>query len=298
MSGILLLDKPLGLSSNQVLQKIKKIFCVNKVGYVGTLDPLATGILPILFGEGTKFSKYLENSIKSYSVIIKLGQTTSTYDSEGIVLEKKKINFTDFEFYKFLNAFKGCINQLPPIYSAVKYKGIQLYKYARKNIIIPRSLRTVYIYKLDCVQRYGNLIELDIMCSKGTYIRTLVHDLGQMLKCGAHVIFLRRLQISLYNINNTITLTKLYQCSQLYFRLKDYNIFSNLLIPLKTIFFALPEVQFFSSIIFKKKNKICFISHKRPGIIRITIKTQKNMFVIGHIGNLGQLIACKILNIE
>ncbi|MCW5197191.1 tRNA pseudouridine(55) synthase TruB [Buchnera aphidicola (Stegophylla sp.)] len=295
---MLLLDKPSGISSNQVLQQIKKIFYFSKLGYSGILDPLASGILPILIGEGTKFSKYLENSIKTYHVILKLGQSTSTYDSEGVIVENKIINFSDCEFYNFLNMFKGHITQLPPMYSSVKYQGIQLYKYARKNFIVPRILRKIYIYKLECIKRYDNFVELKIVCSKGTYVRTLVHDLGQMLKCGAHVIFLRRLQIASYNIQDSITLKKIYKLKRCYSILKNYDIFLKLIIPLKVIFFALPEIRFFSPVILQKKNKICFILYRHEGIIRITIEKSKDMFIIGHINKFGTLVSCKILNID
>ncbi|WP_367672234.1 tRNA pseudouridine(55) synthase TruB [Buchnera aphidicola] len=293
----MLLDKPQGISSNQALQKIKKIFRAHKAGYIGTLDPLATGILPICFGEATKLSNYLTNSIKSYHVIGKLGQVTSTYDSEGSIVETHSINFTQIEFYNALQNFQGKIIQFPPVYSAIKYQGLPLYKYARKNISVPKIQRTVFIYHINCIQFNNEIVELEITCSKGTYIRTLIHDLGKLLKCGAHVIFLRRLMVGIYHVSKAINFMNLYKLRQFSDALDNNNIMFNLLLSLKDIFFTLPEIKIDSLSTLYQKQKFCPIPLTRNSFVRITIKENKKIFIIGMVGNLGELISYKLLNI-
>ncbi|MDE5285535.1 MAG: tRNA pseudouridine(55) synthase TruB, partial [Buchnera aphidicola] len=197
--GLLLLDKPAGVSSNYVLQIVKSLFHAKKAGYIGTLDPLATGILPICFGESTKFAQYLTNSDKKYSVIAKLGEKTSTSDSYGNIIKKSPISFTSCQLDSCIKELTGLINQIPSMYSAIKHNGIPLYKYARCGLDISRKARKVYIYKIDSIKYQKNLISFNVFCSKGTYIRTLVEDLGEKLGCGAHVVFLRRLQIASFD---------------------------------------------------------------------------------------------------
>ncbi|WP_367673426.1 tRNA pseudouridine(55) synthase TruB [Buchnera aphidicola] len=239
--GVLLIDKPSGLSSNNVLQKIKNFLGIKKAGHTGTLDPLATGMLPICFGEATKFAQYSINSGKHYRVIAKLGESTTTYDSDGEIIKNRLINFTDDEFSKALKQFQGNIKQVPPIYSAIKYKGIPSYKYARKGIKTPRINRTAVIHQLICIERRKNFFELEIKCSKGTYIRTIINDLGEILGCGAHVILLRRLQVGSYPINKMITLNKLYSLVKINnFFLKE-NIY-DFLMPIDSPIASFPEV--------------------------------------------------------
>lgn len=208
--GLLLLDKPQGISSNNALQQVKMIFNAKKAGYIGTLDPLATGMLPICFGESTKFSHYLMQSNKRYHVIAKLGEKTSTFDSDGVVIQKRPILFDSLKLTSSINEFIGAIDQMPSMYSAIKYKGLPLYKYARKGLNVKRKTRKIIIYDIYSIHQEKNLIEFKILCSKGTYIRTLIDDLGEKLGCGAHVIFLRRLQVASYCNNQLITLPSLY----------------------------------------------------------------------------------------
>lgn len=197
--GILLLDKPFGLSSSFVSYKIKKLFCAKKVGHAGTLDPIATGMLPICFGKATKFVKYLLYFNKRYQVTAKLGESTDTFDSEGIVIRRtSSIKFDSKKLEQCLDSFRGKSMQMPPMFSSLKYRGLPLYSYARKGLNIPRKSRKIYVYSLYVLRKEAHIIELDIECSKGTYIRSLVHDLGECLGCGAHVITLRRLMIGEY----------------------------------------------------------------------------------------------------
>lgn len=207
--GVLLLDKPQGMSSNDVLQKVKRIFNANKAGHTGALDPLATGMLPICLGEATKFSRYLLDSDKRYRVIARLGQRTDTSDADGNVIETRPIAFSPEELDAALDGFRGATKQVPSMYSALKYQGRPLYEYARQGMTVPREARDITVYELQFIRWEGDELELEIHCSKGTYIRTIIDDLGEKLGCGAHVIYLRRLQVATYPSERMVTLDKL-----------------------------------------------------------------------------------------
>ncbi len=189
VDGILLLNKPLGISSNDALQKVKYLYKAAKAGHTGSLDPLATGLLPLCFGEGTKISAFLLNADKRYTVRIRLGETTATADAEGDVVERRPTDgITEEKLCEAVEGFLGEIQQLPPMYSAVKHEGERLYKLARRGIEVERKLRTITIYELNLTSFELPEFELDVHCSKGTYIRTLAEDIGEALGCGAHVI--------------------------------------------------------------------------------------------------------------
>ncbi|WP_331828442.1 tRNA pseudouridine(55) synthase TruB [Candidatus Blochmannia sp. SNP] len=209
ISGILLLDKPKGISSGSLLNKINKLFCANKIGHAGTLDPLATGMLPICFGKATKFAKYLLNYDKRYKVIAQLGISTDTFDSDGIIVRVSSVQLNNSKLEQCLESFRGVKNQIPPMFSSLKYRGLPLYKYARKGIIIPRKPRIVHIYNLNLLKKTENIIELDVRCSKGTYIRSMINDIGENLGCGAHVIALRRLSVGKYVSSSMINIKTL-----------------------------------------------------------------------------------------
>ncbi|WP_261978183.1 tRNA pseudouridine(55) synthase TruB [Buchnera aphidicola] len=299
INGVLLLDKPIGLSSNKILQKVKKIFCAKKAGYIGTLDPLASGILPICFGECTKFSDYLSNSNKRYYVIAKLGITTSTYDSYGIILKNQIVKFSLFKLYESLKIIKNQLFQVTPSYSAVKYQGRPLYKYAIKNDFIPKILRKIKIHQLNLIKYNSKFIELDIICSKGTYIRRIIHDLGKLLQCGAHVIFLRRLQVHSYKIHETFTFEQLNYIIKNDFN-KNHNIILNsFLLSIKNIFFTLPEVIIpnYNNII-NIKNNIFYSYKKYPSIFRITIQNNNKIFIMAKIDKKKNIFFYKFLNIN
>ncbi|MCX8583642.1 MULTISPECIES: tRNA pseudouridine(55) synthase TruB [unclassified Gilliamella] len=209
--GVLLLDKPQGMTSNDALQKVKRLFNAKKAGHTGALDPLATGMLPICFGEATKFSQYLLDSDKRYRVIAKLGERTDTSDADGQIISTRSVNITQSQIEEALTHFRGDILQVPTMFSALKYQGKPLYEYARQGIVIEREARPITIYENQFIQYDSTKHELtlEIHCSKGTYIRTIIDDLGELLGCGAHVIYLRRLQVSNYPIDNMITLDEL-----------------------------------------------------------------------------------------
>ncbi|OAT75565.1 tRNA pseudouridine(55) synthase TruB [Mangrovibacter phragmitis] len=207
--GVLLLDKPHGLSSNDALQKVKRLFNANRAGHTGALDPLATGMLPVCLGEATKFSRYLLDSDKRYRVIARLGQRTDTSDADGTVVQERPATFSESDLLQALESFRGETEQVPSMFSALKYQGRPLYEYARQGIEVPREARAITVYELLFIRHEGNELELEVHCSKGTYIRTIIDDLGEKLGCGAHVAFLRRLAVSKYPVERMVTLEHL-----------------------------------------------------------------------------------------
>lgn len=211
LHGVLLLDKPQGMTSNDALQKVKWLFNAKKAGHTGALDPLATGMLPICFGEATKFSQYLLDSDKRYQVIAKLGERTDTSDADGQIICSKPVNITQSQIDEALTHFRGDILQVPTMFSALKHQGKPLYEYARQGIVIEREARPITVYENQFIQFdvTNHELTLEIHCSKGTYIRTIIDDLGELLGCGAHVIYLRRLQVSNYPIKKMVTLEAL-----------------------------------------------------------------------------------------
>ena len=223
--GVLLLDKPTGISSNDALQKIKRLFQAQKVGHTGALDPLATGMLPICFGESTKFSQYLLDSDKRYRVKAKLGVRTDTSDADGQIISTQHVNITEADIHQALQQFRGDILQVPTMFSALKHQGRPLYEYARQGITIEREARPITVYENHFIALKQDELELEIHCSKGTYIRTIIDDLGEILGCGAHVIALRRLQVSHYPIENMVTLDYLQQ------NCDDFALLESLLMP-------------------------------------------------------------------
>lgn len=210
VDGILLLDKPLGLSSNQALQRVKRLFQARKAGHTGSLDPLATGLLPVCLGEATKISGFLLDADKRYQVRCRLGVTTTTGDAEGEILLQRPVPAIDEAMLeRAVSALRGPIEQVPPMYSALKHNGERLYKLARQGVEVERKARSVTIHAFDLVARDGDELTLDVHCSKGTYVRTLVEDLGEALGCGAHVTMLRRTALGPFGQPAMITLDAL-----------------------------------------------------------------------------------------
>ena len=199
VDGVLLLNKPVGLSSNHALQRVKHLFFAAKAGHTGSLDPLATGMLPICFGEATKISAFLLEADKRYSLSCQLGVTTTTGDAEGEIVQTTdatQISLADIE--KVSKQFIGEISQIPPMYSAVKHEGKRLYQLARQGIEVERKPRTVTIHELQVVSFVDGILDLEVFCTKGTYVRTLVEDIGNVLGCGGHVTRLHRTSVGPY----------------------------------------------------------------------------------------------------
>lgn len=205
LDGVLLFDKPLELTSNTALQKVRRLFQAEKAGHTGTLDPLATGLLPICFGEATKFSNALLDADKTYRALLRLGQTTSTGDAEGEITSEHPVEVGQADADAVLARFRGDIQQLPPMHSALKHQGKPLYEYIRKGETIERELRNIVIYELVLNAFSGNQMDITVRCSKGTYIRTLAEDIGAALGCGAHLIGLRRTAIAHFDLRDSHT---------------------------------------------------------------------------------------------
>ena len=205
IDGVFLLDKPQGMSSNDIMQKVKRIFQANKAGHTGALDPLATGMLPICLGEATKFSQFLLDADKRYVVTAKLGERTDTSDAEGQVVETRPVNVETSQILTALEQFRGDILQVPTMFSALKHNGKPLYEYARAGITVEREARPITIFEINFIEYQAPSLTLEVHCSKGTYIRTLVDDLGEVLGCGAHVTVLRRTAVADYPTEKMMT---------------------------------------------------------------------------------------------
>jgi tRNA pseudouridine55 synthase len=209
VDGVLLLDKPIGFTSNDALQKARRLFSAAKGGHTGTLDPLATGLLPLCFGEATKFSADLLDADKTYEAVLKLGVTTDSGDAEGQVTATATVNTEKAAILKLLPQFTGDIQQIPPMHSALKRDGRPLYELARKGIEVEREARAVTIHAIDLLDFAGDTLTLRVACSKGTYIRVLAADIGAALGCGAHLTALRRTRVGDLDLQGAVTLTDL-----------------------------------------------------------------------------------------
>ncbi len=247
VDGVLLLHKPQGISSNRALQQAKGIYYAQKAGHTGALDPLATGMLPICFGEATKFSQFLLDTDKTYVVRAKLGERTTTSDADGEVVETRDVNVTKEQVEQHVAGFLGESDQYPSMYSALKYQGQPLYKYAREGIEVPRKCRRINVYSLtlDEFDEQANEIQMTAHVSKGTYIRTIVDDLGELLGCGAHVIMLHRSKVGHYPSEKMVTLDEL-QALLDDAKSKDLSpseVLDALLLPMDTAVQDLPSVE-------------------------------------------------------
>lgn len=209
VDGVLLLDKPLGLTSNDALQKVRRLFSAAKGGHTGTLDPLASGLLPLCFGEATKFSADLLDADKTYEAVIQLGVTTDSGDAEGKVTKTAAVNVEIDDILRVLSQFTGAIRQIPPMHSALKRNGRPLYELARQGIEVEREPRMVTIHAIDCLGFGGESLTLRVACSKGTYIRVLAADIGDALGCGAHLAGLRRTRVGDLDLGAAVTLAHL-----------------------------------------------------------------------------------------
>ena len=234
--GVFLLDKPQGMSSNDIMQKVKRIFQANKAGHTGALDPLATGMLPICLGEATKFSQFLLDADKRYLVTAKLGERTDTSDAEGQIVETHEVKVKTPEILTALEQFRGGILQVPTMFSALKHNGKPLYEYARQGITVEREARPITIFELNFIEYNAPYLTLEVHCSKGTYIRTLVDDLGEVLGCGAHVTMLRRTAVADYPTEKMLDWNALQSLAAQ----QDLSLLDALLLPIDTAVAKLP----------------------------------------------------------
>ena len=236
--GVFLLDKPQGMSSNDIMQKVKRIFQANKAGHTGALDPLATGMLPVCLGEATKFSQFLLDADKRYLVTAKLGERTDTSDAEGQIVETRDVKVKTPEILTALEQFRGDILQVPTMFSALKHNGKPLYEYARQGITVEREARPITIFELNFIEYNAPYLTLEVHCSKGTYIRTLVDDLGEVLGCGAHVTMLRRTAVANYPTEKMLDWHTLQSLAEQ----QDLSSLDALLLPMDTAVAKLPAL--------------------------------------------------------
>ncbi|MCW3171918.1 tRNA pseudouridine(55) synthase TruB [Shewanella subflava] len=302
IDGIVLLDKGTGISSNHALQRVKRFFNANKAGHTGALDPLATGMLPVCLGEATKFSQHLLDADKRYTVIAKLGQRTDTSDSDGEIVQEREINFTQDQLQLALESFRGDTMQVPSMFSALKHQGQPLYKYAREGIEVPREARPITVFELNFLGLEGDELTLDIHCSKGTYIRTIIDDLGEMLGCGAHVIMLRRTQVAEYPYEKMVTLAQL---EALIESAKEQGIPASelldpLLLPMDTAVANFTEINLPESMLYYvMQGQAVQASGLKPNeLVRITIGEQHQFVGIGSMNDDGQLAPKRLIVIR
>ena len=209
MNGIVIIDKPQGWTSQDVTARLRRVFNTRRIGHGGTLDPMATGVLPVFVGRGTRGVEFFEHAEKIYEATIRLGLHTDTEDITGTVLEEREVSISETDFLGILDRFRGKIQQIPPMYSALKVNGQKLYDLARKGKEVERQPRQIEVFELTCLEFSGNTARLRVHCSKGTYIRTLCKDIGQVLGCGGCMAALRRVQAGEYGIEEAVALETL-----------------------------------------------------------------------------------------
>ena len=209
MNGIVIVDKPVGWTSQDVVSKLRGVFKTRRIGHGGTLDPMATGVLPVFVGRATRGVEFFEHAEKTYEAVLQLGITTDTEDTTGTVLEEKPVCVTEEQFLSALEQFRGEISQIPPMYSALKVGGQKLYDLARQGREVERKSRLITVFRLECLEFSGSRAKILVHCSKGTYIRTLCKDIGAALGCGGCMAALRRVQAGEYTISHAVSLQTL-----------------------------------------------------------------------------------------
>ena len=290
--GILLLDKRLGVSSNRALQEVRRLFNANKAGHTGSLDPMATGLLPLCFGEATKVSALMLDDNKRYQVLVKLGIMTDTGDVEGkIIAEKAVPELTENDIKQCLQRFTGPIEQVPPMYSALKHKGKKLYELAREGKVVERKARNITIFELELLQYTADTLTLDVLCSKGTYIRSLAEDIGHQLGCGASLLELRRTQSGQFKIKDALSLEQLQKM--------DFNKLMGCLLNVDKPLEAIPAIELSTS----QAELIKFgqqINTEQTSTIQGIVRMYSEQVFLG-LGELlldGKLVPKKIFNLD
>ena len=284
------------------LQRVKRFFNANKAGHTGALDPLATGMLPICLGEATKFSQHLLDSDKRYLVTAKLGQRTDTSDSDGEVVQTRPVNVTQALLDEKLAFFRGTTQQIPSMYSALKYQGQPLYKYAREGIEVPRESRPITVFELNFIKLEGDELTLDIHCSKGTYIRTIIDDLGEMLGCGAHVVMLRRTQVAEYPYEKMVTLAQLEALLEQAHRqdVAPQTLMDPLLLPMDTAVAKFAEINLPEAMLYyvMQGQAIQAAGLKPDELVRITIGDERRFVGMGIMNDDGLLAPKRLIVIH
>jgi tRNA pseudouridine55 synthase len=294
IDGIFLLNKPLDMSSNFALQRVKRLFGAKKAGHTGSLDPLATGMLPICFGEATKFSQFLLESDKCYQVTAKLGEKTATGDAEGeVILTRPVPSLSRDQLEKILSSFLGAQQQIPPMYSAIKFQGKPLYELARQGIEIDRQPRTIHIYQLDLMDFTQDSLSLMVHCSKGTYVRTLVEDIGEVLGCGAHVSMLHRSVVFPYKQDNMVALSVLEET----LKQQGVDALKQFLLPVETSVESFPAIKLSTSAIFYiKTGQPVMVPHlPTEGLVRL-FSNESRFLGVGEILEDGRVAPRRLIS--
>lgn len=270
VDGVLLLDKPPGMSSNDALQKARRLFSAEKAGHTGTLDPMATGLLPVCFGEATKFSADLLSADKTYVATLRLGACTDTGDAEGRITAEYPVHVDEAAFRQVLPAYTGPISQVPPMYSALKRDGKPLYELARQGIEVEREARDIVIHVLELINFEGNAATVRVRCSKGTYIRTLAEDIGKALGCGAYLTALRRTEVGNLVLPRALTLAEIEACEE--------GAREALLLPVDSLLQGLPAVVL-------EADAVLRFNHGNP--VAAEVQGLCRVYAAGHLLGLG-----------
>lgn len=295
VNGILLLDKRSGFSSNSELQRAKSLFNARKAGHTGSLDPLASGLLPICFGEGTKVSEYLLDGDKRYQVKIRLGVKTDSGDKEGKVISEKGVDaFSRDDLIPLLKGFEGEIAQIPPMYSALKHNGERLYKLARQGVEVERKARNITIYQITLIDFDEVSIELDVLCSKGTYIRTLAEDIGDRMGCGAHVEQLRRTAVNHFTIEHAFTIDQLEKMAE-----EGAESLQSNLLPVDEAVSKWPELKLDEKLTWhiQQGQSVLCPEAMSGGLIRLYDST-RHFIGLGNVDDQGQLSPKRLFNLN
>ncbi|MBX9705895.1 MAG: tRNA pseudouridine(55) synthase TruB [Gammaproteobacteria bacterium] len=293
IDGILLLDKPRGISSNAALQAVKAMYFAQKAGHTGSLDPIADGMLPLCFGEATKFSQYLLDADKYYRVTATLGIRTNSADTEGEVIATKPVNVTLAQLETVLEKFRGAIEQVPSMFSALKHQGQPLYKLARQGIEVERAARPVMIHELQLIQFEGDQLTLEVKCSKGTYVRNLIDDIGEALGCGAHVTALRRLGVAGFKAEQMVTLSQIEEMKQG----EQFVEMDQLLLPMASALEHLPSVTLseVAALQLQQGNPVQIFKAPSNGYVQLYSKNQQ-FIGIGEIQDDGKIAPRRLVS--
>ncbi len=295
LNGILLLDKPVGITSNSALQRVKRLFDARKAGHTGNLDPLASGLLPVCFGEATKISAFLLDADKRYRGTCKLGVRTTTADAEGSVIDERPVEGVDeARVREVLARFTGEIEQIPPMHSAVKHQGQRLYKLAQQGIEVERAPRRVHIFALELIQLEGDELEIDVHCSKGTYVRTLAEDIGEALGCGAHLSALRRTGVGAFRGEDAVPMERVETLAEN----GDRAAMDALLLPMDEALAQWPAIQLTENLAFYVRQGQPVLVPQAPteGLVRL-FGAGRDFIGVGEILDDGRVAPRRLLNL-
>ncbi|MCZ6804527.1 MAG: tRNA pseudouridine(55) synthase TruB [Proteobacteria bacterium] len=293
ISGILVLDKPAGMSSNGALQHVKRIYNAKKAGHTGNLDVPATGLLPICLGEATKVSAYLLDSSKTYRARCKLGVTTTTGDAAGETLSNKTVpEISESNMKQLFKKFIGDIQQVPPMYSALKHKGKRLYELAYKGIEVERKARSITVHSIELLDFVNDEFQIEVFCTKGTYIRTLVEDIGHELACGAHILSLRRLGAGPFHESQMVTPSQLQKAAEQGFEQLD-----DLLLPMDIALIDFPEIHLSEDVAYYLCQGQAVMVPGLPESGRLRIYNNSNQFIgLGEVTEDGRIAPKRLIN--